>query len=148
VALGPFLVLDLDLLPHNRPLYLLTVSSQTSVIKATAEALRIFVVSRKMTTLVHVFLVQHLLLPILVSEFVKSPARCRDGPAENSASTPRPDAGVKSLTSPYMLVLGHFGARAAGASIFSVVGPSELLPFTGCLSAIVNHSIEMEEENL
>lgn len=78
------------------------------------------------------------------------PARCRDGPGGASASSPSSDAGVESLSSRWVLVLGRLGLRVAAAPVlvFSAVASSVLLLATGCSSAMFNHSIETGEVHI
>jgi hypothetical protein len=76
------------------------------------------------------------------------PALWRDSPT--GASTPRPDAGVESLSSRCMLVLRRFGLRVTTApiSVFPALPPPAMLPAAGCSSAMVNHSMKTWEVHI
>jgi hypothetical protein len=113
----------------------------------TAEELPNFEGLRKLSAFVDVFLVPHLRPPILVSELVKFRLAAETAQQEHllpllvqmRESTP-------SLLPARSYVVGSEWELLV--PVFSTVGPSALLPITGCLSAILNYSIELEKENI
>jgi hypothetical protein len=146
-GLAPFCFWAQTPFPSYCPLYLLIVSSQTFCDQGDSGGASKFRSIEENVPPHRRVSGTNLRLPILVSELANF--RLAAETAQQKILLP-PFVQMRESTpfSACMLLLEQFRARAARASCFSTVGTSALLPVTGCLFAVVNHSIEMEKQNL